>query len=213
MSQVPWAPVPPEPEEKERELTPAEDLMREHGVLRRVMLVYDEAILRLQTRKELPRDVIPGCARIVRRFVEEYHEKIEEEFVFPRFEQAGKLPELIAILRRQHEAGRRVTDEVLRLGAGKGGAAERKRLAASLRAFNRMYGPHAAREDTILLPAFREVAGKDYEALGERFEQEERRRVGEHGFERAVEEVGAIERAMQMDDLAKLTPAPSPSKR
>jgi hypothetical protein len=33
-----------EPEKEEEEVSPAEDLMREHGVLKRVLLVYGEAI-------------------------------------------------------------------------------------------------------------------------------------------------------------------------
>ena len=33
--------------EKEEDIPPTEDLMREHGVLRRILLVYDEAARRL----------------------------------------------------------------------------------------------------------------------------------------------------------------------
>ena len=85
-------------------------------------------------------------------------------------------------------------------------AVQRERLIASMHSFITMYRPHAAREDTVLFPAFREVTGKDYEALGERFEQEERRRLGEHGFDQAVEQIAAIERTMGMENLAKFTP-------
>ena len=42
-------------EEGEEEVSPAEDLMREHGVLKRVLLIYEEAIRRIDTNAILPR--------------------------------------------------------------------------------------------------------------------------------------------------------------
>jgi hypothetical protein len=38
----------------EQEVSPPEDLMREHGVLKRVLLVYREGIRRLDARTDLP---------------------------------------------------------------------------------------------------------------------------------------------------------------
>jgi hypothetical protein len=93
------------------EVTPAEDLMREHGVLRRVMYLYDEAADRLlglaaarEAARDVPLDALASCAGIVRRVIEEYHEKLEEDFVFPRFEKAGKLAELRVRLRADEAA-------------------------------------------------------------------------------------------------------------
>ena len=102
-------------EEKESEVNPVEDLMREHGVLRRVLLIYEEAISRINGAKELPSGVIADSAGIIRRFVEDYHEKLEEDEIFPRFEKAGKLSDLVKVLFVQHQAGRRLTDSILKL--------------------------------------------------------------------------------------------------
>ncbi len=99
----------------EEDVAPAEDLMREHGVLNRLLLIYEEAIRRIGARQEFAPRVLSEAAGIVRRFIEEYHEKSEEESLFPRFEKAGKLVDLVAVLRQQHQAGRRVTAEVERL--------------------------------------------------------------------------------------------------
>src|SRR6476646_3145148 len=106
------------PGESDDEVTPAEDLMREHGVLRRVMYLYDDAADRLTTRpraNDVPLDALAACAGIVRRVIEDYHEKLEEDFLFPRFEKAGKLADLTAVLRSQHQAGRRLTDQLTQL--------------------------------------------------------------------------------------------------
>ncbi|WP_437551489.1 hemerythrin domain-containing protein [Sorangium sp. So ce367] len=190
------------------EVTPGEDLMREHGILRRIMFLYDEAIRRLDGREEVPINVLLSAAGVVRRVIEDYHEKLEEDFLFPRFERAGKLTDLVAVLRRQHQAGRIVTGDVLTLARGPlGEQAGRLKLADRLRAFNRMYRPHAAREDTVLFPALRAlVGGKAYAELGEQFEDKEHRVLGEGGFEKAVAEVAELEAALGIADLASFTP-------
>ena len=195
-------------EEKEQEVAPGEDLMREHGVLRRVMLVYDEAIRRLDAREDLPLDAVAAGAGVVRRVIEDYHEKLEEELVFPRFEKARRLTGLVDTLRAQHQAGRAVTAEVVKLARGPLRAdADRERLAARLRAFTRMYRPHASREDTVLFPAFHDIVGaRAYLELGEEFEEKERRVLGESGFEGAVRQVAKLEATLGIDDLAKFTP-------
>jgi hemerythrin-like domain-containing protein len=188
------------------EVTPVEDLMREHGVLRRVMYLYDEASARLDGRGEVPLDALASCAGIIRRVIEDYHEKLEEELVFPRFEQAGKLAELTAVLRRQHRAGRTLTEQIVALAKSPLADADRAKLATILRRFNHMYRPHAAREDTVLFPELRGLVGaKLYAELGDQFEDKEKEMLGDHGFERAVADVAKLEQAFAVDDLAKLT--------
>jgi len=193
---------------KDDEVTPAEDLMREHGVLRRVMYLYDDAADRLIEHRELPLDALGACAGIVRRVIEDYHEKLEEDFLFPRFEKAGKLADLTAVLRRQHIAGRALTAQITQLTRASLADADRARLATVLRSFNHMYRPHAAREDTVLFPELRGlVGGHAYEELGDQFEDKETQMLGDHGFEHAVAEVARLEQAFGLDDLARLTPA------
>jgi len=194
------------PGESEEEVTPAEDLMREHGVLRRVMYIYDEAAMRLDSKGDVPLDALVGCAGIVRRVIEDYHEKLEENFLFPRFEKAGKLADLTAILRQQHQVGRTLTDQIVALAKAPLADADRAKLAALVRRFNHMYRPHAAREDTVLFPELRGLVGaQEYQVLGEQFEDKEKQMLGDHGFEHAVADVAKLEQAFGVDDLAKLT--------
>jgi hemerythrin-like domain-containing protein len=194
------------PKGSDEEVTPAEDLMREHGVLRRVMYLYDEAALRFDGQRDVPLDALAAAAAIIRRVIEDYHEKLEEDFLFPRFEQAAKLADLTAILRRQHRVGRDLTAQITALAKAPLGDGDRTKLATTLRAFNHMYRPHAAREDTVLFPAIRALVGhKAYAELGEEFEAKETAVLGDHGFEHAVDEVSRLEHAFGVDDLAKLT--------
>jgi hypothetical protein len=53
-------------EGKETEVGPPEDLMREHGVLKRVLLIYGEALRRLNAKQDFPPDALADAARIIR---------------------------------------------------------------------------------------------------------------------------------------------------
>jgi hemerythrin-like domain-containing protein len=197
-----------EPEEEE-EISPAEDLMREHGVLDRVLLIYEEGGRRLESGRDLDPTVLHEGAGIVRRFIEEYHEKLEEQHLFPRFEKAHTLAALVGVLRSQHAAGRRVTARIQQLAttAALKAPDERRKLGDDLRQFVRMYRPHAAREDTVLFPALRRVVSPhELGALGEQFEDEEHRLFGEDGFEKVVAEVAGLEGRLGIEDLAQFTP-------
>lgn len=189
-------------DEHDTPVTPGEDLMQEHGVVERILLLYDEAARRIEHNEPLELSVVTSVAGIVRRFVEDYHERLEEQQVFPRLQKARRELELVAILLKQHERGRQVTDEIVRLSQG----SDRANLAQLLRGFGRMYRPHAAREDTVLFPAFRAMLeGDQYRELGEQFEAKEHSTLGEHGFENTIAEVARIEATLGVADLAAFT--------
>ena len=224
-----------EGKEKESEVNPVEDLMREHGILRRVLLIYEEAISRVKGLQKLPSGVIADSAGIIRRFVEDYHEKLEEDEIFPRFQKAGKFNDLVKVLLAQHQAGRRLTDSILRLSGPeelktpeekeessaamrqiyqgtpligkKSPRAKKHEVAPAMQEFINMYRPHAAREDTVLFPAFRSiVTPREFDELGEKFEDKENELFGKEGFEKMVDSVGEIEKKLGIYDLSKFTP-------
>ena len=200
---------PGEEEEKEEKVSPAEDLMREHGVLKRVLLVYAEAVRRMDAGQDPPPDAILDGANVIRDFIEDYHEKLEEDFLFPRFRQADTLVDLVDVLYQQHQAGRKLTGTTLNYAKASSlkDELERRHLRDSMATMVRMYGPHEAREDTVLFPAFRKLLSADeYDALGEQFETREHELFGEDGFEKMVDRVAGIEKALGIYDLAQFTP-------
>jgi len=193
----------PKKEEAEEDVSTNEDLMREHGVLNRILLIYDEALRRIQANEKFDPTVIVKSAGLIKSFIEDYHEKLEEDHIFPRFEQSGKLVELTVNLRAQHAMGRRVTERIV--ATAKTG--DTQTLRASLAAFNRMYRPHEAREDTVLFPALHSVVSKhEYDAMGEEFERIERKTFGGDGFDMAVDQVTELEKQFGIYDISQFTP-------
>ena len=193
--------------EQEDDVSTNEDLMREHGILKRVLLIYEEIIRRIDSKQDFAPQAVTDSANIIRKFIEDYHEKLEEEHLFPRFRKAHKLVDLVDVLYEQHRAGRRVTDRVLVTVASLKTADDRTRLRGDLRAFNRMYAPHEAREDTVLFPALHEIVSRqEYEALGKQFDEIEHKTFGGDGFDIYLDKVAGIEKQLGIYDLSQFTP-------
>ena len=143
--------------------------MREHGILRRIMLIYDEIGRRLKQGEEFPLQVLAEANNIIRRFIQDYHEKNEELHMFNRFSKAGKMVELVATLYQQHLAGRKLIDKVKTLSTEENlqNPSERLKIAEFLNTFNQVSRHHAAREDTVLFPACRSIISpEDFTASG-----------------------------------------------
>jgi hemerythrin-like domain-containing protein len=198
-----------EKEAKAWKIPPTEDLMREHGVLRRIMLVYDEIARRLKQAEEFPLHVLTKANDIIRRFIQDYHEPNEQFHLFNRFGNAGKLVELVAILYQQHLAGRKLIDKVKILSTEDNlkNPSERVRVAEFLATFNQTYRHHAAWEDTIVFPAVRSIISpQDFTAIGETFEREEEKLFGPDGYEKIVEQVADLEKILGIHDLKQFIP-------
>ena len=194
--------------EKQPEVTPPEDLMREHGVLDRVLLVYEAGLKKFDAKEDFDPAVLVNAAQIVRDFIENYHEQSEEQAVFPRFKKAGKLVPLVDTLLAQHKAGRKVTETILQAAPGsRQDGDDRRWLVPAIQSFIAMYRPHAAREDTELFPLLRGlVSPHEYDAMAEDFERKEHQLFGADGFEMMVQRVAGLEQSIGINDLAQFTP-------
>jgi len=203
-------------EAEEVEVTATEDLMREHGILRRALLVYQESATRLrQDPASVPPEALEKTANLFRVFGEEYHEKkLEEVYIFPTVKKApGAAPTYIDILFVQHARGREITDYILSISkADKIPSNSIETLAKTLEGFVRMYEHHAAIEDTIVFPAWKAALGQsELDDLGAQFEEIEHDQFGDDGFEVALKRMAEIETSLGMSNLEMFT-APAPPK-
>jgi len=197
-----------EENEEGQEVSPPEDLMQEHGLLNRVLLIYDHCRVKLINKESFDIAAVQKASSIIRSFVEDYHEKQEENYLFPRFKKANQLTDLVEILLQQHQAGRKLTDQLMQLSKSFSRTnTETDQLIHVLTQFNTMYRPHEAREDTVLFPAFRKIVSKnEYDSLGEEFEENEHKLFGKDGFDSMVNKVSEIEKTLGIYELAQFTP-------
>ena len=196
-------------ENAEEEISPAEDLMREHGVLNRILLIYDSCKSHLIKGEQFPTEALHDSATIIRDFIEGYHEKLEEDFLFPRLLKQNYLIDLIQVLSVQHSAGRGLTGRIIQL-TGSNNLSDPDQsgeLIQLLNSFNTMYRPHKAREDTVLFPAIREaIPEEEYYKMGEDFENKEHELFGEEGFDLMVEKVAILEKQLGIYELSQFNP-------
>ena len=197
------------------EVTATEDLMREHGILRRALLVYQGVVPKLRSHPpSVAPDALQRTAKLFRAFGEDYHEKkLEEAYIFPAVKQAGgaaaALPD---VLTAQYQRGREITDYIIAVtNGGKLGAGNADALAKALESFVLMYGNHAAREDTIIFPAWKQtLTAKQLDEMGEKFEEIEEQQFGGDGYEDAVRQIGDIEGSLGLADISQFTAPPPP---
>jgi hemerythrin-like domain-containing protein len=194
---------------KMADVTPPEDLMREHGVLDRVLLIYETSMRKLNANEDFDPAVIAQGAQIVRQFIEDYHERNEEQHLFTRFINKGQMVDLVNILYQQHQAGRRLTDTIIQLvPQSRGAGDDRTRLVRAMQAFVTMYRPHEAREDTELFPKLRSVvSANEFDSMADDFEKDEHKKFGEDGFETMVQRVADLEKKLDINNLAQFTPS------
>lgn len=194
-----------------------EDLMREHGVLRRCILAYRECAGRLRMDPEnVDASALNDAAKLFRSFGEDYHEKkLEEAHIFPRVRRIAAGTEApVSVLLAQHVRGREITDYILSVtGGARISAGDAEMLARAFDAFETMYANHTAREDTIVFPAWKsQLSPAELAEMGNLFETIERAEFGEDGFDDAVKRIAAIEDKLGLNNLAQFTAPPAPAR-
>jgi hemerythrin-like domain-containing protein len=198
-------------------VTPIEDLSREHALADRLLLVYEVGIgmpigaapsARAGAATGQPQmKELTTAAGMLRQVVEDYHVRLEEDYVFPLFQKANQMTDMVAILRQQHAAARGLTDAILKASSGSGDAAGMDALRPHILAYIHMLRPHTAHEETILYPQLRAVASADQIAeLQQTFMENEKKRFGAGGFNGLVTKVAELEQSLGINNLALFTP-------
>ncbi|HTX43915.1 MAG TPA: hemerythrin domain-containing protein, partial [Methanocella sp.] len=182
---------------EEKESSPMEDLMKEHGAIERILLIYQRMIEKAITGQEVDVSVINRASKMVDEYVSKHHEQDEEKYVFPKFREANYIVDLVDTLEHQHNVSRRLNQQVMELSA-KGAEItqdEAVRLLDLCGMFINMYLPHISRENTIVFPTFFDIVSPEYvEDMKEKMEDREEKILGETGFRGFVGRVAALEK-------------------
>jgi hemerythrin-like domain-containing protein len=205
------------PKSEEKATGAVEDLMREHGVLRRCILAWRETAGRLRMEPEdVDASALNDSAKLFRSFGEDYHEKkLEEAHIFPRVRHAvAGGAASVSVLMAQHARGREITDYILSVtGGAHVSAADAEMLARAFDAFDVMYANHMAREDTIVFQAWKDqLSPAEFAEMGNLFETIERAEFGGDGFDDAVRRIAAIEEKLGLTNLAQFTAPRAPAR-
>ena len=177
--------------------------MLEHAVEERLLLIYADLAGRLRAQTDAGLVVLmQRTAGLVRKFVEDFHQRVEEQHVFPLFETNERLVPLLKTLKTQHAVGRLLTDRIL----GGSPAAGHDMSEAALW-YIYMLRPHMAREATDVFQHLYEIlSAAKIEEMGDAFEERQDQVLGENGLVKLTEQVAALEKELGLDDLNRFTP-------
>lgn len=187
-----------------------EELMVEHGLLKRTILVYREFMRRVAASQPVSRALVLSSTQVIQDFIHGFHEPLEEGYVFPVVQRT--MPQVIADLLVQHARGREQTQIILTAAAaGKAsvitGAASHA-VAEAMDKFVIMYEPHESWEDTQVFPALRAAStGTQIVQLANHFASLQNQQFGPNAFAGMLEKVEASEKALGIYGLSMYTPA------
>ena len=185
-----------------------EDLMREHGILNRVLLIYENIVYKIHHNANFTIDSLEKAVDIIQFFIEGHHERMEEDYIFPLFEKHKQQIDLITTLKEQHIKGRQISVHLKKIIATQElNNKNRFLIQHYLTEFITMYRPHEAHEDTQIFPQVRSfMTEKEFEELGNLFEDFEQQLFGQHGFKKMIKILDGIEEELGIADLHQFTP-------
>lgn len=184
---------------KRKEETLTEDLYSEHSLLDRILLIY-EYIITQNTINNKTKKIIYKLAYIIHEFIELFHEKNEEKYIFPFFRTTPSERRLVDTLIKQHKLSRKKTSLLLRL-TRKDFLTENEEniILSTLQSFVHMYRAHEAFEDTEIFRNLRKVLSfEEYEKIQETLEKLESKTLG---YSRYLRQISRIEKTLGINDL------------
>jgi len=188
-------------------ITATERLMRDSGLLLRLLAIYEAGGRRLGGGEDIEPIIFTQAAETMRDFVHDYHEKQEETQVFPRFKKAGRMVELIDVMQAQHASGQRLTARILELAPKSATKNERQAMIEAMQAASVLYRPHVARELTDVWPTLRTLlTPNEFDELSATLEKDETEKLGKDGFDKVAKKVEALEKRIGINDISQFTP-------
>lgn len=187
-------------------LSPTCDLMKEHGLLNRILLIFNEYNRRLDKGNisQYECDNLMTIMNVIQIYLERHHEIDEEKYIFPFIR-----PELAELLYLQHVYSRKITILIISLLANgindnKSSfdipifpnqtrriiISSRKLLQSCLVTSMQNYRKHEVLEDTIAFPEARKAMSSEIsKELTDKFEESEHRIGGFDKFLKIIKDV------------------------
>ncbi len=161
-----------------------EDLFQEHGVLRRLLVLFDRFVT---IRSVDPRVLIPATT-LFAEFGADYHAKTEEKMIFPIFAKSAACH--VQEFKREHKTATAMVKAIASFAK----YGHMNDLCHTIPAFTELYHSHSAREDLIIFAKLRTKLGdRRLHTLSVEVEEFKADILGENAFAEAVKMLNDIE--------------------
>jgi hemerythrin-like domain-containing protein len=150
---------------------------------------------------------ISQACKMMRKSVVDHHMKIEEEEIYPQFENT-ELADCAETLKTQHNEARKLLarmESISKAGSA-GGRSEKEELKSAFNDFKDMITAHAAFEETVLFPVMEGTwSQKDLDKLRETQEKDEKKLMGDDAAEKMFRMLTSLESACGVSGLRDYT--------
>lgn len=194
---------------EEVKYSPIEDLMVEHSILRRALLIYEECIRRMDIGEDFEPNLLIEATNVIKVIIIFHHALLEHEYIFPRYREADKYAEMADILTKQHGKVGEQEELIIKYSNRDSinNPEEKEILINALKKSIRVFRPHINIEDTEMFPEFKTVVTPhEYYELGKKFKEIEYQKWGENGHRQMVDKIIQVEKALGINDLDSFTP-------
>jgi hemerythrin-like domain-containing protein len=188
---------------KQAQVGAIETLTRGHGLLLRATLIYEVAGNRTAKGEKIDPSLVQTTAQVIRRYLHDFHEMMEEKYIFAPLELSKICFSSIQELKVQHGTSYELTQRILKLtAAGK----LNTEVVGYMTDYTKMYTHHTAWEDTVIFPAFDSLEKKrDIDELAATFSAEERKILGNDGFDSFLGQIAEVEKQLNIFELSTST--------
>jgi hemerythrin-like domain-containing protein len=188
-------------------ISPTEELTVEHGQLTRILLAMGTVLRAEGSITKTNLGPINQACKMIRQSVVDHHMKIEEENVYPRFENT-ELADCASVLKTQHVEARKLLAHMESLSKA-GTLKDRSEMEELKRTFNDfkdMITAHAAFEETVLFPVMEGTwSQKDLKNLREMQDEDEKKLMGDNAAEELYGMLTSLESSCGITGLRDYT--------
>ncbi len=190
-------------EEGIENMSPTEELSLEHAQLVRIMMAIDRTLQDAGKSSKSSLKPVNQACEMIKKLVDEHHMRIEEGYVYPKFEDT-ELSDFVKTLNDQHTEARKMVAKMTNLS--KGGKPDIDELRSTFRDFRDMITAHAAWEETILFPAMQGTWSEDQlDELREKQEEDEKRLMGDDATQKAYNMLTDLESSCGIESIGDFT--------
>lgn len=168
-------------------MKPTDDLMDEHRVIERMLVILIKASNRLEEGKSVDSAFYVGAVDFLKNFADKCHHSKEEKLLFVKMMERGVSGEVgpIAVMMREHQDGRAHVKNLDKLSKEKMTKSTKDGLIKASRAYADLLSKHIQKEDNILYPMANQILDDaDQRELEKGFEEVEEKVMGPGVHER-----------------------------
>jgi len=166
-------------------MKPTEELMKEHNAILTMLQILEAVCQKLETGLDVNIADLENILTFFKEFADGCHHRKEENFLFPKMENAGIPRERgpIGVMLGEHDLGRKYIREMndgLKDYKTTGDRDGIGRFIGSARAYGNLLTLHISKENNVLFPMADQCLDAETQAfLSQGFEKLEREEVGE----------------------------------